>query len=147
MQKINYERLTNNALQNCIKEILSTVSKDGLYKKQHFIITFSTRHPSIKMSQTLLDDYDQEMTIALQHEFWNLKIDSAGFSVGLSFDTCGEEIYVPFASIVRFCDPSENFVLDLVPDFSVAPPPAKNIDKENRSAGNVVSFDAFRKSK
>lgn len=117
VRKMNYVAMMNTALLSVVKEIVSTVSADGFYKKQHLYITFSTKHPGVRMSDFLREDFDEDMTIILEHEFWDLIVDDYGFSVSLEFEHGSETIYVPFSSISTLLDPSEDFSLELLPNF------------------------------
>jgi hypothetical protein len=142
-KKIDYKALERKAAFSMIKDILSKIAKDGLYRNQHLYITFSLMHPDADVSDALRCDFDDEMTIVLQYEFWDLNIDDYGFSVSLAFQHSDETIYVPFSSIISLSDPSEDFVIDLTPDFG-------NIKKKSGSGGkagknsNVISLDSFR---
>lgn len=142
-QKIDYEALTRKALLSVAKEILQLVALNGLYKKQHLYITFSLHHPGIEVSNTLREDFEDELTIVLEHEFWDLSIDDYGFSVSLNFDHGNESLYIPFSSIITVQDPSEDFFLEFSPDLKdIKPQPSKLEVKSN-----VISIDAFRKGK
>ncbi|HIB65509.1 MAG TPA: hypothetical protein EYO33_10470, partial [Phycisphaerales bacterium] len=102
--------------------------------------------------------YPEEMTIVLQHQFWDLKVGEEGFSVGLSFDKTPERLVVPYSALVGFFDPSVQFGLQFVPGGEEAPEVAQDVFKapvastETKSepgdedhSGEVVSLDAFRK--
>ena len=69
-----------------MRKVLSEVVKTGLPGEHHFFISFVTRAPGVRISQRLLEQYDKEMTIVLQNQFWDLKVTETGFEVGLSFD-------------------------------------------------------------
>lgn len=131
-----------------MKDILKQISVEGLFKKQHIYVTFALSHPDVKISKLLRDDFEDEMTIVLQYEFWDLNVDDFGFSVSLSFEHSDETIYIPFSSIISVSDPSEDFCLDFSPDFSDTKPKIeKKIDsiQNTHSNGKVISLDAFRK--
>lgn len=148
LKKINYIGLTNSALLSVLKEILLTVSKDGLYKKQHLYITFSTKHPGVRISEFLDESFDEEMTIVLEHEFWDFIVDNYGFSISLEFEHGAETIYIPFSSVITILDPSEDFSLDFFPDFSdLQRPSPQNNKPENVDNNNVIILDIFRKGK
>ncbi|MDR0695396.1 MAG: ClpXP protease specificity-enhancing factor SspB [Holosporales bacterium] len=143
-KRIDYEDLLKSASMSVVKEILRQVSRHGLFRKQHLFVTFATTHPNVKMSDILAKEFDGEMTIVLQYEFWDLKVDDFGFSVSLTFEHADETIYVPFASIVSVSDPSEDFSLEFMPDLTNV----KKISKpaaDKPQSGNVVSIDMFRK--
>lgn len=117
-RKFEYDVLMKEAAISVVKKILKTVAESGFYKKQHLYITFDLRHPNTEVSKALKDEYEDEMTIVLQHEFWDLKVDDFGFSVSLAFEEGDETIYIPYASLVEINDPSENFVLEFSPDYT-----------------------------
>ena len=134
MAKIDYEELLREASIDVVRRILSKVAKDGFSGKQHLYITFATKHPRVKISKDLKEDDD--LTIVLQYEFWDLKIDNSGFSVGLAFDKGDEEIYVPFSALINVSDPSADFDLNFVPDFKDCP---------KQPIQNVISLADFKK--
>lgn len=144
-KKLEYNTLIRKASISIVKEILNQISTEGLYKKQHIYITFSLNHPGVKVSKLLKDDFDDEMTIVLQYEFWDLVIDDYGFSVNLAFEHSDETLYIPFSSLISVSDPSEDFCLDFVPDFSDIPPKDNSI--ENNKSNNIISFSEFKKDK
>ena len=149
-KKLDYNLLLKKASLSVVKEILKQISLEGLFKKQHIYVTFALSHPDVKISKLLRDDFDDEMTIVLQYEFWDLIIDDFGFSISLAFEHSDETIYIPFSSIISVSDPSEDFCLDFTPDFSDTKP---KIEKKTESIqkgtsnGRVISLDAFRKGK
>ncbi len=87
--------------------------KTGLPGEHHFFISFVTRAPGVRLSQRLLEQYDKEMTIVLQNQYWDLKVSETGFEVGLSFDGQPETLGIPFSAIKGFFDPSVQFGLQL----------------------------------
>lgn len=144
-KKLEYNLLIRKASINIVKEILGQISHEGLYKKQHIYITFSLNHPGVKISKLLKDDFDDEMTIVLQYEFWDLVVDDYGFSVSLAFEHSDETLYIPFSSLISVSDPSEDFCLDLEPDFTDLPlqiSPQTKVEENN-----VISFSAFKNTK
>lgn len=147
MVKINYVDVLNKAFLQGVREILLTVAKEGLHKKQHLLITFATTHKGVKLSNALLEEYDDEITIVLQHEFWDLKVENDGFSVSLSFDTGDETIYVPFSALINVSDPSEDFSLNFIPDFSDVPREKSVPEPSHDKSGKIISLDIFRKNK
>jgi hypothetical protein len=141
-KRIDYESLKKKAVYSVIKDILRQIANEGLYKKQHIYITFSLRHPNVRISDTLRKSFDDEMTIILQCEFWDLNVDDYGFSVGLAFEHADEVIYIPYSSLISFSDPSEDFCIELTPDFQ-----SVNIPQSKRSTSNIISIDAIRSDK
>lgn len=145
---IRYDILAQEALRGVVRKVLSEVVKTGLPGEHHFFISFVTRAPGVRMSQRLLDQYDKEMTIVLQNQYWDLKVTETGFEVGLSFDGQHEALAIPFSALKGFFDPSVQFALrfDVNEDSSdeSAPPPTPPSEDE-KPGEKVVSLDSFRK--
>jgi hypothetical protein len=152
---IRYDILAQEALRGVVRKVLSEVVKTGLPGEHHFFISFVTRAPGVRISQRLLDQYDKEMTIVLQNQFWDLKVNETGFEVGLSFDGQREMLGVPFSAIKGFFDPSVQFGLQFdveratVTAMAEAEPAAQVAVASNTTttepAEKVVSLDSFRK--
>ena len=109
---IRYDILAQEALRGVVRKVLGEVVKTGLPGDHHFFISFMTRAPGVRMSERLLAQYDKEMTIVLQNQFWDLKVTDTGFEVGLSFSDVPEKLEVPFSAVRGFYDPSVNFELE-----------------------------------
>ncbi|MDH5748743.1 MAG: ClpXP protease specificity-enhancing factor SspB [Rhodospirillales bacterium] len=108
-----YEVWVEESLRNVIHQALSYVSGAGLPGDHHFFITFRTDAEDVNIPARLHAEHPSEMTIVLQHQFSDLKVDERAFSVTLSFGGKPETLYVPFSSIVSFADPTVNFGLQL----------------------------------
>ena len=106
---IRYDVLTQEALRDVIKKELEEVSTSGLPGEHHFFITFRTDHPSVRLSARMRERYQEEMTIVIQHSFWDLKVTNTYFEIDLSFDDILERLRVPFASLKGFFDPHVKF--------------------------------------
>ncbi|MGE0061480.1 MAG: SspB family protein [Xanthobacteraceae bacterium] len=109
--QIRYDLLTQKALRGVVRSVLADAVKKGLPGEHHFYISFDTQADDVKLSQRLRAQYPQEMTIILQHQFWDLTVDDDGFEVGLSFGGVPERLAVPFDAIKSFFDPSVQFGL------------------------------------
>ena len=109
--QIRYDLLTQQALRGVVRSVLSDAAKKGLPGEHHFYITFDTKAPGVRISERLLGQYPEEMTIILQHQFWDLEVSDTGFEVGLSFGGIPEKLTVPFEAINGFFDPSVQFGL------------------------------------
>ncbi|HEY9010046.1 MAG TPA: SspB family protein [Devosia sp.] len=148
---IRYDILAQEALRGVVRKVLSEVVKTGLPGEHHFFISFVTRAPGVRMSQRLLEQYDKEMTIVLQNQYWDLKVSETGFEVGLSFDGQHETLAVPFSALKGFFDPSVQFALrfDVNEEAPAATEPAAvAADQEpsdDKPGEKVVSLDSFRK--
>lgn len=109
---IRYDLLTQQALRAVVRRVLSDVAKVGaLPGEHHFYVTFDTRAPGVKISSRLHEQYPEEMTIVLQHQFWDLTVTEAYLQVGLSFNGITEKLHVPLEAIKGFFDPSVQFGL------------------------------------
>jgi hypothetical protein len=109
---IRYDLLTQQALRAVVRRVLTDVGKTGaLPGEHHFYITFDTRAAGVKMSPRLREQYPEDMTIVLQHQFWDLIVTDSYFEVGLSFNGISEKLHVPLEAIKGFFDPSVQFGL------------------------------------
>ncbi|MEO0637460.1 MAG: ClpXP protease specificity-enhancing factor SspB [Pseudomonadota bacterium] len=109
---IRYDILTQEALRGVVRKVLQEVVQTGLPGEHHFFISFDTRFPGVRLSPRMLEQYPEEMTIVLQHQFWDLKVSENGFEVGLSFSDIPERLIVPYAAIKGFFDPCVQFGLE-----------------------------------
>lgn len=106
---IRYDVLTQEALREVIRKVLQEVATSGLPGEHHFFITFRTDHPGVRLSARMRERYQEEMTIVIQHSFWDLKITDTYFEIDLSFDEILERLRVPFSSLKGFFDPYVKF--------------------------------------
>jgi len=109
---IRYDILTQEALRGVVRTVLTDAAKNGLPGEHHFYISYDTNAPGVRISPRLHAQYPKEMTVVLQHQFWDLTITDEQFEVGLSFNGIPERLVVPFASIKGFFDPSVQFGLE-----------------------------------
>ncbi len=152
---INYEKLVEHALKKVVKDALLIVSENGLPEGHYFQITFSTKHSGCSISEKLHTLYPEEMTIILQYEFSELKVEDNGFSVTLSFGNVPENIYIPFSAIRFFVDPPANFGLQFEVEISdIRKEAIAQIDKSSQTnvteavsgdTAQVIDFKSFRK--
>lgn len=164
---IRYDILAQDALRGVIRKVLSEVAAtSSLPGDHHFFITFLTQAPGVRISQHLKARYPEQMTIVVQHQFWELKVFDGYFEIGLSFSDRPEKLTVPFASVRGFYDPSVNFELEFdvaaveegagaevtaYPEPQAAEVQVVSVENpesgEPKPAGNgsVVSLDSFRK--
>ena len=156
---MRYDQLAQNALRGVVRDALRKVLKSGLPGEHHFYIQFNTRFPGVSIGERLLHRYPREMTVVLQHQFFNLIVLEDRFEVELSFDNIPEKLIIPFAAVKGFLDPAVQFGLqfDVVQAEEQAEPP-KPADEKPKDEGDdkpkepaagdepkVVSLDAFRK--
>ncbi len=155
---IGYEALTQAAMRGVVREALrQTARNGGAPGEHHFYVTFRTKAPGVKMAEHLVERFPDEMTIVIQHQFWDLEITDGHFEVILKFNGVPQHLSIPFAALTRFVDPAVNFGLsfekgetntgqDVVnPARDVEPAPAEQKKAAGDEAGTVVSIDAFRR--
>jgi hypothetical protein len=124
---IRYDVLARDALRGVLRRVLSDAAEHGLPGEHHFFITFLSTAEGVKLSPRLLAQYPEEMTVILQHQFWDLVVTEDRFEVGLSFGGIPERLVVPFNSIKSFFDPSVQFGLQFDPSETAAEAPAANL--------------------
>lgn len=166
---MRYDLLAQNALKGVVREALRIAETQGLPGDHHFYIAFNTRAPGVKLSEKIAARYPREMTIVLQHQYWNLRVHDDHFEVELSFDNVPEHLFIPFDAVKGFLDPAVQFGLQFETQAPHArpreveapkpvaatvephPDPAETPDEtaEERPAqdepAKVVSLDQFRK--
>lgn len=108
---IDYEGLAQEAMRGVVRKVLAGTAKSGLAGDHHFYISFDTEAPGVSLSRRLKEKYPHEMTIVLQHRFWDLAVTEERFEVKLTFDGIPERLVVPFEAIKVFFDPSVRFGL------------------------------------
>ncbi len=123
---IRYDILAQDALRGVIRKVLSEVARTGLPGEHHFFITFATLAPGVRISSRLLAQYPEDVTIVLQHQYWDLTVSEQSFEVGLSFNGVPERLLVPFSAIKGFLDPSVQFELRF--EVSARPAAAGDVD-------------------
>ena len=106
---IRYDILAQAALRGVVRTVLADVAKKGLPGEHHFKITFNTTAPGVRLSDRMRAQYPQDMTIVLQHQFWDLAVHDDDFEVGLSFGGIPERLVVPFDAVTAFFDPAVQF--------------------------------------
>lgn len=161
--QIRYDVLYQEALLGLVKKVLAEVAQAGLPGEHHFYVTFDTRAPGVRISSRLRADYPSEMTVVLQHQFWDLTVTDSTFEVGLSFKGVPERLVVPFRAITSFTDPHVSFQVkfDVRPEAETpeaaetaaatepaageAQPPPDGDKAKSDAPAEVVSLDAFRK--
>ena len=117
---IRYDVLARDALRGVLRRVLIDAAEHGLPGEHHFFITFVSTADGVKLSPRLLAQYPEEMTVILQHQFWDLVVTEDRFEVGLSFNGIPERLVVPFNSIKSFFDPSVQFGLQFEPTEAAA---------------------------
>ena len=148
---IGYDTIIETGMRDVIFKVLKKVESEGLKGEHHFVITFSTRHFGVILSDALKQRFPIEMTIIIQHQFQSLMVMENAFKIALSFSGVMETLTIPYKAISSFADPSVNFGLkfnniaaedgeeDVEENFDSNP--ASNIDEK------VVSLADFKKNR
>lgn len=159
-KKIEYGQLVEQALRTVVRDVLGRLSRNEVPPPHHFYVTFRTDHPGVIIPDYLHERYPNEMTIVLQHQYWDLDVEEDRFSVKLSFNEVPENLIVPFAAIKVFADPGVEFGLQFTLDGSgeeaaqalpLHRPPALREVKDDAPAevpeggAEIVTLDRFRK--
>jgi uncharacterized protein len=156
-QSIDYGRLVERALRQVVRAALDVVAKRGLPGRHHLYITFRTDHPGVVLATDLRARYPTEMTIVLQHEFWDLEVEPDRFAVGLSFGGVPHRLEIPFEAVTVFADPSVEFGLQFTaasaapsgrpaqPGPTAEPPGEVGQPAAEEGSAEVVALDRFRK--
>ena len=161
---LEYPKMVERAMRGVVREALGVARENGLPGLHHFYVTFRTTDPDITIADRLLTQYPEEMTIVLEHQYWDLVVDDEQFSITLSFGGAPETLVIPYASITAFVDPSVKFGLqfDANTDDSIdastqtqeaaispvdgsAPDSEKERTDPPNEDGQVVALDNFRK--
>ncbi|NOD63253.1 MULTISPECIES: SspB family protein [unclassified Ruegeria] len=150
-QGIDYGNLMHSAMRGLIKKVLTDVSETGLPGAHHFFITFDTREDGVDIADWLRERYPEEMTIVMQHWFENLEVGESGFAITLNFGDAPEPLYIPYAAIKTFVDPSVEFGLRFespegeLDDDHIMEESIEVEEEEPHHDADVVSLDSFRK--
>lgn len=146
--QIRYDLLAQDALRGVVRRVLADVARDGLPGDHHFFIAFDTRAPGVKLSQRMREKYPEEMTIVLQHQFWDLIVSDTAFEVGLSFSGIPERLSVPFSALKGFFDPSVKFGLqfELAEEAAAAPAEGEPTVPASPATPSLVSATGARTS-
>jgi hypothetical protein len=151
---IGYQALMQTALKSVVRTTLEKAAQlESRPGEHHFYITFRTGAPGVQMADYLKDRFPDEMTIVIQHQYWDFEVFEDRFEIILKFAGIPQHLRIPFPAVTRFFDPSVNFGLQFgdeavafaeaqPPAAQPAPPPAAPLEDGGRT---VVSLDAFRR--
>ena len=163
---IGYQALTDQALRGVVRDALRRIEKSGLIGAHHFYLTFKTHQEGVDIPDFLKEQYPDEMTIIIQHQYWALKVRDDYFEVTLTFKKLPAPLHIPFAALTAFFDPGVQFGLQfrsegeakqpapvMVPPSQPEPVGADGPQDDTPPAvhpkppvpGEVVSLDSFRK--
>ena len=149
-----YDKMVESALRSVVLKALEEVSEKGLFDDHHFYITFRTDYPGVEIPDYLQERYPGEMTIVLQHQFYDLDLHPDRFSVMLKFNNVPERLTIPLGSVTIFTDPSVNFALQFQPLVDDEDDEERfdtdditeedDIEQDADQSGEVISLDQFR---
>jgi hypothetical protein len=152
---IDYPKIVQDALRDAVRRLLELAAEHGLPGEHHFFLAFRTQHPGVQVPPFLRDQYPEEMTIIIQHQYWDLEVAPEDFSVVLSFNAARHRLVVPFAALTAFFDPVAQFALRFEPEPGAAaasePEPAETTGPaapaapEPGRSGEVIRFDPKRR--
>ncbi len=128
---IDYEALAQDAMRGVVRTVLAQAAKSGLPGDHHFYISFDTGASGVVLSKRLKEKYPSEMTIVLQHRFWDLLVSETGFEVKLTFDGIPERLVVPFTAIRVFFDPSVRYGMQFENPEGEEPDANESVQRSN----------------
>lgn len=152
---IPYDDIVQDALRTVVGRVLRRILEaGGLPGGHHFYIAFRTRAPGVSIPPHLMERYPDEMTIVVQHRYWDLEVEAEHFAIGLSFNQMPAKLVVPYDAVVGFVDPAVNFALQFAPKDGESPPPGSTppepdapppAPEGSEDGSNVVTLDRFRR--
>jgi hypothetical protein len=152
---LHYPVIIDQAMRGVVRDVLKRVQSSGLPGEHHFYISFSTTHPGVRISEQLKSRYPKEITIVLQHQFWDFKVEEQQFGVTLSFGGVPEKLLVPYAALTAFADPSVKFGLqfqqgDMPEADTIKADPQQDTlaltgTLPDEASAEIISLDSFRK--
>ena len=151
---LDYGNIMNRAMRVFVRDVLQQVADHGLPGEHHFFITLDTQHPEVDIAEWLKMRYPDEITIVMQNWFENLDVQEDGFSVTLNFGDTPEPLYIPYAAIITFVDPSVEFGVrfekietseEEQPTLAAVDTQAETDNGKSDGDAEVVSLDSFRK--
>ena len=140
---IDYKKLLKQNMIGVFKDILINIKDKGLSNGNHLYITFITKHESVRIPKWLQEKYSEEMTIVIQYEYYNIKVEKNFFNISLSFNGVKTDLTIGYESIISFADPSANFGLIL--KSNKIKDKVESIDYEPKE-GNVLNFSNYKKN-
>ncbi len=141
---IEYQKILDKNMLNVFKDILINIRDNGLSNNNHLYITFFTYHKNVELPNWLKQKYPEEMTIVIQYEYYNLKVNKNNFSISLSFNDIKTNLTIDYNSIISFADPSVNFGLILQKNKTKKI--EKNLESKKSKKDNVINFSNYKKN-
>ncbi len=144
---IDYQKILNQNMLNVLKDILQNIKNNGLLNNNHLYITFLTDHMKTEVPDWIQEKYPKEMTIVIQYEYYDLKINKNDFLVTLSFNDINTTLKIHYDSIISFADPSANFGLRLKEKKTQKEIKKKVIEKKIKNKkDNIINFSNYKKN-
>jgi hypothetical protein len=128
---LSYERMVEDALRGVLRQALKITEKQGLPGQHHFYITFDTTAPGVDIAASLKALHPNEMTIVLQHQFWDLQVHDDYFEITLSFNGVSQRLHIPFSAVTAFADPHAKFGLQFHVEFEERSGADEDAEAEN----------------
>ena len=151
-ERIDYPRIVQNALRDAVRRVLEQAAEHGVPGEHQLFIAFRTQHPGVRVPPFLRDQYPEEVTIVLQHQYWDLEVTVEAFSVTLNFNAARQRLTVPFAAMTAFFDPAAEFALRFDPADGATPETpaaaeeaAPEPPRAPAKPGEVIRFDPSRR--
>jgi len=149
---LDYHAMVQRALRAVLREALTVAAEEGLPEGHHFYVSFRSGDPGVLLPGFLRDRFPDEVTIILQHQFWDLEVDDEGFSVTLNFDATHHRVGAPWEAVTAFIDPEAEFALRFGAPREAGEAGAEGEGAEAATApgapdatAEVVNISAFRK--
>ena len=142
---IEYQKILDKNMVNVFKDILINIKDNGLSNNNHLYITFFTNHKNVEIPNWLKQKYPEEMTIIIQYEYYDLRINRNNFSISLSFNDIKASLKIDYNSIISFADPSANFGLILQKN-KTQKKFKKNLESKKSKEDNVINFSNYKKN-
>lgn len=143
---LSYERMVEDALRGVLRQALEITQEQGLPGAHHFYITFDTTHPGVDIAGSLRALHPSEMTIVLQHQFWDLKVLDEHFEITLSFSGVSQRLVIPFAAVTAFADPHAKFGLQFHVEFEEQTDDDEDDDAGDPPADDTLAMDSAKVS-
>ena len=142
---IEYNQILHKNMINVFKDILNDIKKYGLSNNNHLYVTFLTQHKKNKIPDWLCKKYPEEITIVIQYEYYDIKVNNENFSITLSFDDIQTNLKIGYESILSFADPSKNFGLVLKKNNIKKREAIYKKNLKNKK-NNVIDFSNYKKN-
>ena len=142
---IEYQKILEKNMLSVFKDILINIRNNGLSNNNHLYITFLTSHKKVELPNWLKQKYPDEMTIVIQYEYYDLKVNNDSFSITLSFNDIKANLLIGYDAIISFADPSANFGL-ILKNNKLINEVKKNTKIYSSKKNNVIDFSNYKKN-